>query len=198
MLPDRITAEKELETAGKMNPGPWIMHSRNAALAAERIAAACGMDSEKAYILGLLHDIGRREGINAVRHIPDGYRYAMSKGWDEVAKICLTHSFPIKNINALIGQMDMPPHDIAFIADYLQKTEYGGYDRLIILCDCLALPQGFCILEKRFIDTAIRYGVYDFLPERWKKYYEYKAYFEQKSGKNLYSLLPGIENCIYL
>ena len=197
MLPDRIIAEKELEDAAKMNPGPWIMHSRNAAMAAERIAAACGMDSESAYILGLLHDIGRCEGINANKHITDGYKYAISKGWDEVAKICLTHSFPIKDINALIGQMDMPPEDIVFLADYLQKTEYDDYDRLIILCDCLALPYGFCILEKRFIDTAIRYGIYDFLPERWKKYYEYKAYFEQKCGKNLYSLLPGIEKCIY-
>ena len=197
MLPDRITAEKELEAAAKMNPGPWIMHSRNAAMAAERIAAACGMDSERAYILGLLHDIGRREGINATKHITDGYHYAVSKGWNDVARACLTHSFPIQDINAMIGQSDIPPHDREFLADYIKQAKYSDYDLLIILCDSIALPQGFCILEKRFIDTSIRYGIYDFLPERWQKYYDYKAYFEHKCGKNLYSLLPGIEKCIY-
>ena len=197
MLPDRNTAEKELEIAAEMNPGPWIMHSRNVAHAAELIAAACGLDSEKAYILGLLHDIGRRDGINAVRHIPDGYRYATLKGWDEAARICLTHSFPIKDINAMIGRMDMSPQDRDFVAAYLEKAEYDDYDLLVILCDSIALADGFCILEKRFIDTAIRHGVYQFLSERWRKYYEYKAYFERKCGKNLYSLLPGIEKCVY-
>ena len=62
--PDRETAERELEEAGKLNPGQWITHSKYAALACERIAEHCPhMDSEKAYAIGLLHDIGRRVGI---------------------------------------------------------------------------------------------------------------------------------------
>ena len=51
------------------------MYHRNTALAApaeaaERIAARCpGMDREKAYVCGLLHDIDRREGVFALRHL---------------------------------------------------------------------------------------------------------------------------------
>ena len=78
MFPNRKTAIAELELAGKMNPGPWTKHSYNVAEAARLIAAASGLDSEKAYVCGLLHDIGRRTGISAVRHIIDGYDYAMS------------------------------------------------------------------------------------------------------------------------
>lgn len=98
MYPSKDIAQKELELAGQMNPGPWTKHSLHVAEAAEQIARKCeGMDSEKTYVCGLLHDIGRRTGVAAVRHIIDGYDYAISKGWDEVARICLTHSFPELN-----------------------------------------------------------------------------------------------------
>ena len=41
-------------------------HSKTAAHCAEKIAAACGdLDPEKAYVLGLLHDIGRTFGVRA-------------------------------------------------------------------------------------------------------------------------------------
>ena len=46
------------------NPGPWGKHCLTAAHCAEKIASACGdMDVEKAYILGLLHDIGRKRCV---------------------------------------------------------------------------------------------------------------------------------------
>lgn len=54
------------------------------------------MDSEKAYVVGLLHDIGRRVGIvNIPKHVYEGYMYCMEKGWDEAARICMTHSYPM-------------------------------------------------------------------------------------------------------
>ena len=83
MLPDREAALNELRLAGEMNPGPWTEHSLNVARAARLIAAGCGdIDPERAFICGLLHDIGRRTGISATRHIIDGYDYTAAKGWD--------------------------------------------------------------------------------------------------------------------
>ena len=71
MLPNIIIAEKELEIAGELNPGSWTQHSINAGIAARNIAGKIlTMDEEKAYILGLLHDIGRRVGIvNIPKHV---------------------------------------------------------------------------------------------------------------------------------
>lgn len=197
MFPSKKIAVEELEIAGNMNPGAWINHSYNVANAAEFIAEACGMDSEKAYVYGLLHDIGRRTGVAAVRHIIDGYDYAVSQGWDEVARVCLTHSFPVKDIDADIGKKDITTEQYEFIKNFLDNLEYDDFDKLIILCDALADANGFCILEKRFIDTTRRYGIYSFSVDRWNKTYEYKEYFEKIIGKSIYTLLPDIEKCIY-
>lgn len=83
MLPSIEDAFKELKIAEKMNPGPWIKHSENVGIAAKNIAHLIPeLDEEKAYIVGLLHDIGRRVGIvNIPKHVYEGYRYCMEKGW---------------------------------------------------------------------------------------------------------------------
>ena len=61
MLPTREEALKLIRDGLLFNPGPWGKHCLTAAHCAEKIAGACGdMDVEKAYILGLLHDIGRK------------------------------------------------------------------------------------------------------------------------------------------
>lgn len=197
MFPNIKIAISELEIAGQMNVGPWTNHSYNVANAAKIIAEHCRMNIEKAFVCGLLHDIGRRTGISAVRHIIDGYDYAMSQGWDEIARICLTHSFPVKDIDADIGKKDITPEQYYFIKKYLNNLEYDEYDKLIILCDALADANGFCILEKRFVDTTKRYGIYPFTVERWNKTYEYKEHFENIIGNSIYTLLPDIEKCIY-
>lgn len=57
---DCKTAELELEKAEKSNPGRWAAHSRYVAMACKNIAHRCGiLSADEAYILGLLHDIGR-------------------------------------------------------------------------------------------------------------------------------------------
>ncbi len=96
MLPTRQQAEELLKEAEKCNPGAWVNHSRVVAHCAEKIAEECDdMNSDKAYILGLLHDIGRKFGIRHLGHVSDGYSYMISLGYDEVAKICLTEA--VKN-----------------------------------------------------------------------------------------------------
>lgn len=72
MMPTRAEAEKILEEAGQCNFGPWVNHSRITAKCAEKIAELCeDLDSEKAYILGLLHDIGRKFGVRHLGHVSD-------------------------------------------------------------------------------------------------------------------------------
>jgi len=93
MLPTREEALKLIRDGLLFNQGPWGKHCLTAAHCAEKIASACGdMDVEKAYILGLLHDIGRKFGVRHLGHVYDGYVYMKSLGYDEVAKICLTHT----------------------------------------------------------------------------------------------------------
>ena len=197
MYPDRDTALRELNIANELNPGGWTEHCFHVGEAAKIIARHAGLDAEKAFVCGLLHDIGRREGVMKMRHIIEGYNFCMSKGWDEIARICLTHSYPIKDIKKDIAPVDITEEQYAFVDKYLQETEYDDYDKLIILCDSLAVANGFCTLNLRFVDTTRRYGVFQFTLERWEKTIEYKEYFEEKIGQPIYKLLPDIEESIY-
>ncbi|MCM1119663.1 MAG: HDOD domain-containing protein [bacterium] len=76
MLPTVEEARRELDVAAQLNPGPWIEHSINVGIAARNIAQRVPeLDENKAYIVGMLHDIGRRVGIvNIPRHVYEGYR----------------------------------------------------------------------------------------------------------------------------
>ncbi len=193
MEPDRKTAKCALEEAERLNPGGWADHSRYVAMACENIALHCkSLCSERAYILGLLHDIGRYAGVSSEKHLIDGYYYCMEKGWEKAAQICITHAFMIQDIETSIGVFDMEEKDYQFMKNFIAHAEYDDYDRLVQLCDALALPTGFCLLEKRFVDVTVRYGVHHATVERWKKILEIKAYFENEIGCSIYELLPGV------
>lgn len=189
MFPDKMTALLELKTAEKMNLCPWVEHVKNAAYAAQIIAENAGMNGEKAYVLGLLHDIGRRTGIAQVRHIIDGYDYAVSKGWDEVAKICITHSFPVKDVDADIGKKDITPEQYAFIKKYIEDIEYDDYDKLIILCDALADANGCCMGWKKF------YLIFGLCDETFS--INYAAEIPEDVDKGWFMLFVTLLNQIY-
>ena len=193
MLLTRKIAEKALEEAHTANPGPWADHSRYVAMACENIVKRCPhLDADDAYIYGLLHDIGRHAGVTSERHLIDGYRYCMDRGWEKAAQICISHAFMIPDIETSIGVFDMPDEDKAFMAQFVKNAVYGDYDRLVQLCDALAIPTGFCLLEKRFVDVAIRYGAHPVLVDRWKAVLDIKAYFEEIMGCSIYDCLPGV------
>lgn len=187
MLPDRNTAEELLREAEQCNPGAWGSHSRITARCAQRIAAECGMDSEKAYILGSLHDIGRKFGVKHLGHVYDGYHYMLSLGYDEAARICLTHSFSIQKIEDYIGRFDIGADEIRELEDALARTVYDDYDRLIQLCDSIAGAEGVMEMEDRMSDVARRYGRYP--KDKWDKNLELKDYFSARAGRDIYEIV---------
>lgn len=188
MLPTREEAEQLLREAERCNPGPWGNHSRVAAQCAERIAKECGgLDSDKAYILGLLHDIGRKFGVRHLGHVSDGYSYMMSLGYDEAAKICLTHSFNNQTTDVYIGKFDTTGEELKMIQDALKTVVMDDYDKLVQLCDSIAGADGVLDIEERMDDVRRRYGFYP--QEKWDKNLQLKKYFEKKTGKDIYSVV---------
>lgn len=191
---DRKRAELELERAGKLNPGKWTDHSRYTAQACENIAVRCdGMSPDTAYCYGLLHDIGRYAGVTSEKHLIDGYRFCMERGWEKAAQICISHAFMIQDIRTSIGTFDVTEEDYKFMEHFVKNAVYDDYDRLVQLCDSLALPSGFCLLEKRFVDVALRYGTPPVMAERWRRTLEIRDMFEEKINGSIYELLPGVE-----
>lgn len=187
MLPTIEEAERLLTEAESCNPGQWGNHSRIAARCAEKIAASCGeLDSEKAYILGLLHDIGRRFGVGHLRHVWDGYTYMTALGYDEVARIYLTHSFNNHSTQEYIGNFDITDKESELLDAALGEIVYDDYDRLIQLCDALAGSEGVLDIEERMEDIRRRYGYYP--RAKWDTNIKLKKYFEKKAGDDIYRI----------
>lgn len=189
-IPTVAEAEKLLNEAEKLNPGRWVAHSRTAALCARAVAEKCGnLNPDCAYVLGLLHDIGRRQGVTGMKHILDGYKFMLSKGYEDSSRICLTHSFPYKNINAYSGQNDCSEDETRFVKAFVESTQYDDYDRLIQLCDAVAFPKSPVFIEKRLVDVVLRHGFNDYTVLKWQAIFELKDYFDKKTGRDIYKIL---------
>lgn len=199
MLPTREKAEELLIEAEKCNPGPWGNHSRVTARCAEKIAKACGdLDPDKAYITGLLHDIGRKFGKRHLGHVSDGYSYMMSLGYEEAARICLTHSFNTDTLDGYIGNFDTTEEELKLIQSALETIVMDEYDRLIQLCDSIAGADGVLDMEERMLDVKHRYGSYP--QKKWDNNLDLKRHFEKKMGKNLYVVVnkENLEDIVLL
>lgn len=190
--PSRAVAEFLLDEGHALNPGPWKNHCYAVARAAEKIAIAVNkaggkMNSDKAYIYGLLHDIGRRVGPTYMAHVIDGYNYLHNMGYDNAARRCITHSFNLQNIEDYIGKVDVSDVQYNQIKQLLEEKPFDDYDRLIQLLDSTCGADGTQNLEERMGDVKKRYGYY---PQgKWDKSFELKEYFEKLTGKDFYEII---------
>ena len=177
-IPTLAQAQQLLAEAERLNPGPWVRHSHFVAQAARSLGARLpGVDPDQAYIFGLLHDIGRRAGVTDMRHVLDGYRYLADLGYEEAARYCLTHSYPVPDAAFGSGQWDGVPAEFAFVQEYLGRTPYTPTDRLIQLADALALPSGFCLMEKRLFDVSLRHGFNQHTLAKWRAFLQIQQDF---------------------
>lgn len=187
MYPSRRKAMELLHEAHVLEEGPWAQHSLNVAQVAEIIAKASGLDPEKAYVGGLLHDIGRRFGASTLTHALLGYHYLSNMGYYDAARICLTHSFPTQKISDYGANLEIGEAVAGQLSLALAALDYDDYDRLIQLADCLADAEGLVDMDARMDDVARRYGGYP--AGKREKNKELKAYFTQKAGRDLDVLL---------
>ena len=96
----------------------------------------------------------------------------MSLGYDEAARICLTHSFHSQSMEDYIGKFDTTDQELALIQDRLAAITMDEYDRLIQLCDSLAGADGVLNMETRMEDVRRRYGSYP--QDKWNRNLELK------------------------
>ena len=192
-IPTREEAEQILEWAKMQNDGNWAEHSRVTARIAETIAKHCDLEPERAYILGLLHDIGRYEGYHVgLRHITEGYRFLKKKGFDAAARVCLTHSFYTRLMpDDEFYLRQLKDEDDKKILRGLSKKMQAGelgfdeYDRLVQLADCMARNYGVVTINDRFVDIMMRYDFPD-LRAQIAGTWRVKKYFDEKAGQNIY------------
>ena len=175
-----------------MNDGKWIRHSMYVGQAAGQLALHMqGLVSEDAAAaMGYVHDIGRRFGDMKINHALQGYYFLKEQGYEEAARVCLTHSFPVQDVKSVTGLWDCTEEDYIFLERYIASCHYDYYDKMIQFCDNIATADGIVALEARLVDIVMRYG-FDTQNtiNRWHKCFALKKELEAIMGKSVEEVL---------
>ena len=190
---DLDSAKAILYKAEKQNPGKWIKHSLNVAEAAKRLANELNLDTNRAYIYGLLHDIGRIYKGIGVKHIIDGYHYMNELGYYDIARYCLTHTFFLKDVKSSCCLWDITDEEAHEIQKYLDTHEYDLYDKIIQIADCIGDAESFVTIERRLIDVHLRKGINEKTIMTWNAIFKLQAELEELLDSSIYSIFPEIK-----
>lgn len=189
-----------LEDAPRKNKELWIKHSVNVAIVAERLAEQLKLDSKKAYVLGLVHDIGRRKKEHVgLRHIIEGYNFLEEQGYKEEARVCLTHTFYSKNLvkpNLTKANTNLTRNEIEFISDYINKNGFNIYDKILQIADNMGSATGINTVERRRTESMLRYGITDVSEKNLREIFKAQNEIEEKLGFSIYKIFPEVTDNI--
>ena len=147
-IPNKDKVRNMLDEAFKKNPGDWIIHSHIIGKTSEKIAGELGLDTEIAYAVGALHDIGKGYGYSQMAHMVEGYRILRFESYFYPARIALCHGFVTGDISSYHGEVNITDRDEDFVKKYLNKRELDSYEKIVILLDNL-IKDKYLGLEER-------------------------------------------------
>jgi hypothetical protein len=128
-------------------------HSKTVANAAKRIATCIKeMDSEKAYIYGMMHDVGKfyLDKQNSYKHPRLGYDI-MKNSYNDVAKICISHAFPdFDSFEHVLHYCHGDEIETHTVFDILKTIRRNNYIDLIQFCDKISGVHGYMTIEDKF------------------------------------------------
>lgn len=186
-----VNDEKKNEEEATVLAKRLYNHSLVVGTIAEKIANTIGLNGEKSYIFGLLHDVGRFKPERF--HGLAGYEIAMENNNPELAQICLTHSFVHDKVEKFhFPNNEFMESDIKKTKELFKSFKIDDYDYLIRLCDFMSIGDTLnsSTIEDRLIDIITRYPMsqtdFDKLSKRIN---DLKKYFEKKYNFDLYKLL---------
>ena len=173
----------------------YRFHTMGVASAAEKIARYIpSLDTEKAFVLGLLHDYGKRinERIEGRFHGQEGYEQMLKMGYPDVAKVCLTHTFSEQNFSD--EEYSYPQEWKDWAHNTLKNITYDDYDYLICLCDKFFEGLSIVPISNRIKGIIKRYQLGKVQEEcLFKQSMKLKEYFDKKTGHDIYEIL-GIKD----
>lgn len=188
-IPNKDRIISYLDEAYEKNPGDWIIHLWTIGKTAYNMAGELGLDKDIAFACGALHDIGKMTGAKDAAHFYQGYKILRSDSYFFPARIALSHSFQIKNVDAYVGDWNIDADKKEFVADFLENTSYNDYDLLIQLLDGLIKTE-YLGIDERAKGVRQNHGDNPYFDQRIKKLYELEDYFQNKLQNPIKSYLP--------
>lgn len=170
----------------------YIFHSRGVGRCCRIIAEHTqDLNPEKAYVLGLLHDCGKRvnEKLSGRFHVREGYDLMEAMDYTDVARVCLTHSFYSPNFDEKFYP-SYRPEWLTWAKDKMRGITFNDYDRLVQLCDLFFEGLEKVCLKKRFEGLIRRYNLqWPLLQSLYQHALDNKKFFDEKCGCCIYDLL---------
>ncbi len=190
-----IDIEKEYAINNGRKPGTWHLYHNHiygvAEIAKEIASRISDLNPQKAYFMGLLHDIGKmKEEPQQRHHAIIGYEI-LKEAYPDIARICLTHMYPNNTAPNMAKDFFHNEKDYEFFCDFFKNNPMNEYDRLIQCCDMFADSRGFVTIEERVIDYENRHRV-KMAKTHLDTYENLKKYFDNKIGVDIYSLYPAL------
>lgn len=161
------------------NLGPWVTRSKIIGKSAKIIGKELGLDEDIAFACGSLFDIGKKEKKKGLENNLRSFHILRNESYFFPAKIAISHSFILKDINSYLGEMNLKEKDIITIKNLLLSYSYTDYDKLIQVLDN-SITDTYLGIKKKQEILKEKYGKIPFEDERLKKLKEYEKYFENK------------------
>lgn len=150
------------------------------------------IDPDEAYVCGVMHDVGRFYlGENEIyKHPFVGYELLKDQNLD-IANVCLSHPFPVKNMfEYIISYCQQDKLEAEKISKQLESIEITDCMKLIQLCDKLSAFNSNVTLETKFQWYAKREKINESLSQpMYDAYVALKQHFEAMTGYDIYGLL---------
>ncbi len=169
-------------------------HSKTVANAAKTISKKTKiLDPKKAYIYGLLHDIGKfyLPKNEIYKHPRKGYEL-LKGNYPKVADICISHAFPnFSSYKHILNYCKKDKSETERVSNILKTVKKNDYIELIQLCDKLSTLNGYISIESKLEWYRNNYNISSdelntcyFFPLQ-----NLKNKFDLLSGCNIYDLL---------
>ncbi|WP_306482958.1 hypothetical protein [Anaerococcus sp.] len=177
-IPNKDKIIDYLEKAFRDKSDRWIIKSWLCGKTAEKMAKDLGLDPDIALASASLAQIGKSSACK--NEFLEGFKILRADSYYFPAKVAISQSFPLKNLELYKDIYDLDPKEKEFLRNFLYSYEYTDYDYLV--------QYLYMIFDENFV--GLKKGMDLFLDEYYpanfrERYYELEEYFLPKLKKDL-------------
>lgn len=172
-IPNKDKIIYYLEQAFRDKSDRWIIKSWLCGKTAEKMAKDLGLDPDIALASASLAQIGKSSACK--NEFLEGFKILRSDSYFFPAKVAISQSFPLKDLELYKDVYDLAPKEEEFIRNFLYSYDYTDYDYLV--------QYLYMVFDETFV--GLEKGMEFFLDESYpalfrERYYELEEYFLPK------------------